>query len=274
MDDTETAADDARYEALAAELAEDNDPWGGDDSGSDGGAPAYDAEPREEMRGRPGRDDPDDDGGDGEEFDRVEQAALQADQLEYQMRQQYAQQRERQAPSLYDDPIGHLQGMANELQQMRAHREHQAFMGQVEQAENVFAEMTPDYHEGVEFLEGSRRNELKHMYPDDSPHVHMMARQHGCRTPAELREKIFMHDAQTVARSAMQRGVNPAKAYYDLAVARGYKTKAAPPARGGRGASRGGGRGTSVDKLVGLYTSDPDAFDKEWDRMAGAGRLG
>jgi hypothetical protein len=260
--------DDRAYAALEAEMDEPGPSWAdpaGDSGGDDGpgGAPAYQAAAEE----RPERQE----STEAQDFEAVEQASLQADEWEYQLREQHARAAQHRQPDLYDDPLAHVQSMQQELQQMRAEREYKSFTSQVEQAENAFSAMTPDYHAAVETLEKGRRAELTAMYPDNSPQAHLVARQQGFRSPAQLRDAIFIQDAQTVAGNAMRAGINPAKAYYDLAVARGWQPKSG---RSGGGRSGGRGSATTVAKLLDTYTEDPAEFDRQWDRMAKTGALG
>jgi len=210
----------------------------------------------------------------------------------------------------YEDPIGYvqaelaklrgeLQGASQQTREMReaeaARAEYHQFMGVVEQAENAFAATTPDYHDAAAFLEKSRRTELATLYPD-SPQMDAYARQNGFPSAAHLREAIFRNDAQTVARTALQIGQNPAEAYYNLAKGRGYTTPAGKvgempaakkaeaaieAARRGQKAARtlSGGSGgpdnpLSVKDLTELYAEDPEEFDRQWEKMARAGKLG
>jgi hypothetical protein len=210
-----------------------------------------------------------------------------------------------------EDPVGYFQNeiaklhtqltethkSASEARELfEARQEYQQFMGQVSKAEDAFVAVTPDYHQAAEYLEKGRRSELAIMYPD-TPQGEHVARQHGFTSAAALREAVFMQDAQSVARNALQMGLNPAQAYYELAKGRGYK-----PGNGGGGAPedktakangvieamrRGAkasrtlsGAGGAPDNplnlsdLTDLYAEDPEEFDRQWDKMAKAGKLG
>jgi hypothetical protein len=208
----------------------------------------------------------------------------------------------------YEDPIGYvqaelakvraeIQGTSQQTKEIReadaARAEYQQFMGVVERAENAFKATTPDYHEAAEHLERARRTELSAMYPS-TPQGDAYARQNGYQNAAHLREAIFQNDARSVAENALRMGMNPAEAYYNLAKGRGYVTKlgqsqtsqakaeaAIEAARRGQKASKtiSGGAGNAdapvgVKDLAELYAEDPEAFDKEWDRLAKAGKLG
>lgn len=130
----------------------------------------------------------------------------------------------------------------------------------------------PDYDDATAFLEQGRIRELELTFPDKSPQAHLTARQHGFRTPAELRAAILNQDRIGVARQALQLGVSPARFYYDLAKSRGYQPKQPAPARGGRSGRQGQSSGIDMNKLADLYLEDPDAFDREWDRWAATQR--
>lgn len=249
--------DAAKYEALKREDAEYHDDGPGGDLG--GSEPA-------------GRSQRESEAPTEDEADAIERAALEADELET----QYARQpRERQA-NPYDDPIAYLERTNKRIDSIHSAIEHKRFLDHVGQAEDEFKATTPDYHDAAEFLEKSRRNELAALYPDRSPQAHLMARQNGFKTPAQMREAIFRRDAQTVAVQAMQAGVNPAEAYYNLAKGRGFQSRG-----GGRAAPSGGqaSRGSkaaavNLDKLSDLYVDDPEAFDREWEKAARSGAFG
>src|SRR5690606_35403732 len=129
-----------------------------------------------------------------------------------------------------------------------------------------------DYDKATTFLEESRVAELKALYPDRNPHALAMARQNGFQSIQQFRDYILNQDRITVAATAIQRGVSPAKFYYELAQQRGWQGRGASRS-GGRG-SRGSSRGAGMDiaKLADLAVEDPDEFDKQWDRWAASQR--
>lgn len=262
-DDLDLEADNADNEAYARledEMAEPDpsDSLSGASQDDDSGAPA------EYGRSEPSADD-----------DEVERASLQAEEWLYEQRSRQGQEYQ-ERPSVYDDPLTHLQEVQAELQVQRSQREYQQFMNQVSEHENVFASITPDYSQAVEHLEKARRSELAKLYPDRSPAAHVAARQHGFANPEQLRNAIFINDAQTVARQALASGRNPAQVYYELAADRGYQSRGSRS--GGRSSgSRSSGRSSgnpNVARLTDLYVEDPAAFDREWDKMAKKGALG
>jgi hypothetical protein len=180
-------------------------------------------------------------------------------------------------------------------EEARSRQEYQQFMGVVSEHEAQFAAKTPDYHQAAEFLEKGRRAELAILFPD-TPQMQGYARQQGFQSIEQLRNAVFINDAQTVARNALMAGMNPAEAYYGLAKGRGYK-----PGTGGGGSAdkveranatieamrkgvkasksiSGGGGGPdnplNASDLADLYAEDPEEFDRQWDKMAKAGKLG
>lgn len=213
-------------------------------------------------------------------------------------------------PDPYEDPIGYVNHHLAEIRkevgaskqtaedlrdQQRSQAEYKQFTSTVEELETQFAATTSDYHDAAKFLEEGRRAELAIMFPD-TPQMDAQARQQGFQTAAQMRNAVFIQDAQTVAANAMRAGMNPAEAYYGLAKARGYKAAAPGQAtaeklalangaidaarRGTKAAktlSGGGGQADNqlnVADLTDLYAEDPEAFDKEWEKMARSGRLG
>jgi hypothetical protein len=106
-----------------------------------------------------------------------------------------------------------------------------------------------------------------------------------------LRAAILQTDSAGIAQRAFQLGVSPAMLYYEAAKTRGYTTPHGSPKKANgqiEAAKRGqkaaltisGGEGRksqndmSIADLSDLYIEDPDAFDREWDRMKRAGKLG
>jgi hypothetical protein len=212
-------------------------------------------------------------------------------------------------PDRFDDPVGYLEHQITTLQkqlettqqatnetrqQFQQRQEYQQFMGQVSQREAEFAAVTPDYPDAAKYLEDGRRAELAILFPD-SPQMDSHARQQGFQNAAHMREAVFINDAQTVARNALMAGINPAEAYYNLAKGRGYRPAAGPApdakmdrannvidatrrgAKASKTISGGGGapdNPLNVADLTDLYAEDPEEFDKQWEKMAKAGRLG
>jgi hypothetical protein len=208
-------------------------------------------------------------------------------------------------PTVEEDPIGYFQnelakrdqviqqlqqGTQKSVQQVQATQQENAFWGHVERSEQEMRKTATDYDDACRHLEAGRVAELKVILPDDSPQAQAYAAQHGL-TPEQLRAHLLNQDRIAVAQQAIQLGVSPAQMYYNLAKQRGYA--AAPGKKGGavvqiEAARKGlkasksisGGDGGkpdnpfNVNDLIDLYADDPEAFDKEWDKMAKAGKLG
>src|SRR5262245_34778740 len=192
------------------------------------------------------------------------------------------------------------QGTQQTQQHIQAQQQEQVFWDHVRASENEFRKTAPtievngqktsDYDLACEHLKAHRMSELTHLYPDTSPVAQQEARQQGYPSPAHLRQAILQSDAAGIAQRAFQLGIAPAQLYYEAAKGRGYVTPQATPSkangkieaakRGQRAAltiSGGEGRKTSNDMTISdlseLWAEDPDAFDKEWERMKRAGKL-
>lgn len=188
--------------------------------------------------------------------------------------------------------VGHLQAQAAEQQ----------FWGHVQAAETEFRKTTPnvqidgkdvsDYDLACEHLRRHRMAELVNLYPDSSAVAMAEAREMGLPTPAHMRAAILHQDAIGIAQRAFQLGVSPAQLYYEAAKGRGYATPSngKHPRSGanleavkrGQKASLtiGGGEGRksnndmTISDLSDLFIDDPDEFDKQWEKMRAAGKLG
>jgi len=230
--------------------------------------------------------------------------------LRTQRQQPQEQQREEpKLPTIEEDPIGHFTGQLAQMQrtidelrtgntqtqqQFEQSQQQQAFVNTVAQSEVAIRATTPDYDAACQHLEAGRVAELEAIYGDDNPQAIAMAQHYGLPSVAHLRAAILNQDRITVAQQAIMLGQSPAQLYYNLAKQRGYK----PAAPGGQqktpaqqqldatrrgqkaaksiGGGTGGGpdNGLSIADLTELYASDPEAFDREWDKMARAGKLG
>jgi hypothetical protein len=193
------------------------------------------------------------------------------------------------------------QGAAATQEHLQSQHREQVFWDHVRASENEFRKTAPvlefngqkvsDYDLACEHLKAHRMGELQHLYPDNSPLAQQEARQQGLPTPAHLRAAILQSDAMGIAQRAYQLGVAPAQLYYEAAKTRGYTTpkgngatpngKIETAKRGQRAAltiSGGEGRKVANDMtmsdLSDLYLEDPQEFDKQWDRMKRAGKLG
>lgn len=227
-------------------------------------------------------------------------------------RQQPQQKAEEPAklPSVEEDPIGHFTGQIAQLQQtierlqngttqtqqqFEQDQQQRAFVSAVAGSEQAMRASTPDYDAACQHLEAGRVAELEAIYGDDNQHAVAMARHYGLPSVAHLRAAILNQDRIQVAQQALMLGQSPAEMYYRLALQRGYKApekqqeqqqqksqqqldavrrgqKAAKSIGGGTGG--GPDNGLSITDLTQLYADDPEAFDREWDKMARAGKLG
>jgi hypothetical protein len=198
-------------------------------------------------------------------------------------------------------------GTSQTQQQLQQQTAEQQFWGAVQRSEEEMRRTVPmltvegkqvsDYDLACQHLEATRVQELELMLPDDSPAAQAYAQRLGLKTPAQARMAMLNQDRLAVAQQAMQLGISAADLYYRLAKQRGYQTPQAnaklvgadkgkvqiAAARAGQKAARtiAGGAGRSgvdnpmtAEALLDLYTEDPEAFDREWDKAARAGLLG
>jgi hypothetical protein len=198
------------------------------------------------------------------------------------------------------------QGTQATQQHLQAQHQEQVFWDHVRAAENEYRKTAPvvevngqqvsDYDAACEHLKQHRMTELMHLYPDNSQLAQQEAHAHGLPSVGHLRAVILQSDAAGIAQRAFQLGVSPAQLYYEAAKTRGYK--ATQQARGSNGqytkangqieaAKRGqkaalsisGGEGRrnandmTISDLSELWAEDPEAFDREWERMKRAGKL-
>jgi hypothetical protein len=192
------------------------------------------------------------------------------------------------------------QGAQATQEHLQAQHREQVFWDHVRASENEFRKTAPvlefngqkvsDYDLACEHLKAHRMTELQHLYPDNSQLAQQEARQNGLPSPAHLRAAILQSDAAGIAQRAYQLGLAPAQLYYEAAKTRGYVTpksngatangKIETAKRGQRAAltiSGGEGRKSTSEMsrsdLSDLYLEDPEAFDREWERMKRAGKL-
>lgn len=194
------------------------------------------------------------------------------------------------------------QGSRQTAEQIAAREQEQVFWNHVQASEDEFRKTTPvvevngkqvnDYDAACEHLKMHRMAELANLYPDTSSIAMAEAQQYGLPSPAHLRAAILQQDAIGIAQRAFQLGVPPAQLYYEAAKGRGYQrplSNGKRPASGKIEAHRRGekaaltisggeGRKTANDMTISdlseLFIDDPEEFDKQWDKMARAGKLG
>jgi len=217
-------------------------------------------------------------------------------------------------PDVHEDPIGHFQAKVEMLerallqthqgaqatqQHLQAQAQHQQFWDYVRSTEAEFRKTSPktivdgqetsDYNAACEYLRQHRIKELQHLYPDASPLAQQEATQMGLASPAALRVAILQNDAAGIAQRAIQLGLSPAALYYEAAKGRGYKPTAGSKANGKIEATKRGQRASmtisggesrksandlNLSDLADLAIEDPEEFDKQWDAMKRAGKLG
>lgn len=130
-----------------------------------------------------------------------------------------AQPRQESPPEYDDDPLGSthakVEGVAKAIEELKAAEanrqqaaQFQGYVQSVQQAEQAFAEKTPDYKEAVTFLQTRRMNELQMMGYD-----------------ADTAMKVLAQDAFALSQRAQQIGESPAEFVYKLAKTSGYSPK-------------------------------------------------
>ncbi len=208
-------------------------------------------------------------------------------------------------PDINEDPIGHFQAKtalleqqlaelhgttAKTQEQMTQERAQRQFWGEIEAQETEFKSKTPDYGDATMFLEQSRMNELKLMFPDDAPGAIQLAQENKLGSVEELRWAMLNADRISIAQQAKRVGVNAGQLYYNLAKHRGYQGKQAPAAevpkvnpamaaaKAGQAAVNAMRSGAVTnnemtwDDIADLYLTDPVAADKEFKKMADRAR--
>jgi predicted RNase H-like nuclease (RuvC/YqgF family) len=200
-------------------------------------------------------------------------------QLTRQMQEMMAflqkQQQPQQAAPAADDVVGQLQHgvaqtretvafLAQQQQQEAARRQQEAqwnqYVSTVKAQEAEFTKTQPDAVEAIGFLKTARVNEYKA----------------AGLTHQQAVERMQMDERQLIDW-ALQSGENPAKAAFDMAVARGYVSpkKKLEMQREGQGASMpagGAGKGGGTPSLESLLKMDSKDFAKategdNWEKL-------
>jgi hypothetical protein len=145
-----------------------------------------------------------------------------------------AQQPEKQPPKPEDDIFGAIEhvnkrtaeierSITEQVQARQFEEQRQQVINHYAADAQAFASQTPDWNEAYQHLISTREAELRAM---------------GITDPVRRRQQL-QSDELTVAVIAMQNGIRPAEAVYNLALARGHKKGA-----------RGNGVGNAADKLA------------------------
>ncbi len=195
----------------------------------------------------------------------------------YRAQQQQAQQQAQQpkTPSFEEDPIGHLYHKIQEqeniirtigqIEQQRYSSTQQsdqlnqaavAISGKVQE----FATTVPDYNEALQYLSSIRIAELEAV---------------GIKNPTQQAQHLN-NAAWSLSLAALQNGVNPGEAAYNLAKKYGYQAKQAnidlnTVNRGvqeaSRTISRGGGGVETEPSIDALLAADGNEFEKMWNKL-------
>lgn len=196
-------------------------------------------------------------------------------------------------PDYNTDPEGHYQARIAQLEQMvyglgtsaqqqreqQAQQEqYQAALSQYRNEAAAFSREEPEFNNAYRWLIAQFDHSFKSMGMD----------------PEERAHRLQMEEFALVGR-ARQRGENPAQALYQIAMNMGYAPQARDPDTGqyvardavqtaergqqqaGRTLSNSRGsaeRPVTMQRMLELADSDPEAFDKEWAKLAKRGGLG
>lgn len=189
----EEAADDAKYQALKAEMVE-----------ADGlepePLPAEQPEPQPEQQ--------------------------------YQPQHQEPPQQVEEIPHVYEDPVTHFDARAGRLEQHAAalhnHVQQQQLYAHVERDEKAAEQEFSDYWDAVSHLEATRVREIAEQFPSNKAND-LVAQSRGYRNAAALRDAQLAWERSQVVLTAAQRGASPARLYYQLAQSHaGYRPRAVP----------------------------------------------
>tara|TARA_R100000306_G_C4345685_1_gene127536 strand:- start:30 stop:845 length:816 start_codon:yes stop_codon:yes gene_type:complete len=183
-------------------------------------------------------------------------------------------------PSYDDDPDGYLRNLGNRVdaaeqrvveQQHRdqASNQEQQFLNQYAASVRTFSNENPDFQDAYAYLAKTIDEELKIR---------------GITDPTERANVIQYEEGRMVGR-AMHEGRNPAQTVYDFARHRGYtpngqedgkldqlkKGAEASKSLSGAGKSEGS---ITLSRLSELADTDPEAFDREFEKAKRQGLLG
>ncbi len=200
-------------------------------------------------------------------------------------------------PDYNTDPEGHYQARIAQLEQMvyglgtnaqqqreqaQQEQEYQAALSQYRNEAAAFAREQPGFNDAYRWLIAQFDRSFQSMGMDAEERAH----------------RLQMEEFSLVGR-ARQRGENPAAALYQVAMNMGYTPQPRDPDTGqflaregepdpvqtaergqqqaGRTLSNSRGsaeRPVTMQRMLELADSDPEAFDKEWAKLAKRGGLG
>lgn len=215
------------------------------------------------------------------------QAAAAAPKPEQALANEYAN-----IPRYEDDPVGHLtarlaiaEQRLQTNEQMTA-QEKQALQQQT-QAQRQTQEMLNRYTASVRNFSREHKDfGQAYQYLTDTLDAELQAR--GYDDPVE-RSNLLQYEEGVMVARAMAAGKDPAEIVYNYAKHRGFKpangatteSKLAQIAAGQQAAQSLSGKGnagepgtTTINQLLRMYDEDPEAADREFAKMAKAGKLG
>ena len=193
-------------------------------------------------------------------------------------------QPEQPTPEFEKDPAAWLRHQTEnagkklqDFEQWKQQQEQQRQQSQAEQelayavtaAEQEFSAATPDYPDALQFAQQAR---LKYFRAAGMSHAEAV--------------QTLQNETRFVANMALRQGANPAERIYQIARELGYKpsqkqidpTSKIQQLQKGQKASSplsgGGAEDESSVTLGRLAEMDDDEFDKHWDRLKKAGKLG
>ena len=203
----------------------------------------------------------------GQAVDQVQQRRpqqyQQQAQLEDYLDEPEAQQRyQHHVPDRESDPAGHFD---SRIQRMEPETATRTFFEEADKRGQE--EYGDDYNNACKHVLQQRYGELERMYPNNRQTARLAA-QYGFRSPQEYRQAIVQQDIMGVAQNAVQNGVRPEVAFYDIACQRGYKPTAPLTRSQMRAFNNLGRAANSIDD-----EKSGEEFDKVWDHLVRMERL-
>lgn len=202
----------------------------------------------------------------------AEEAARKMAEMESRFNQVMERLNSQPVPDFEEDPAGYLrysseqtakelaalkQQQQQQLQQQQMQAEQQRLVTAVATFESEFRARQPDYEKAIDFARTARDKELEVL---------------GYYDPDE-RQRIIAGEIQTIVRTNLQVGRNPAEAFYNFAVARGYQRPNNIEAlnagqKGTNPMSGGGGNGKqNPPSLEALSQMTDEEFEKNFSKL-------